>query len=192
LLSEKLPSGQSTFPSRRVVLEGTAIAVRLSIILLVVLASALAARAEPDAVLARFLGRWKTQTSIVHQEKPADEIRTIGIATCQQSLGGRLFEFRSETVPARESELQIMTYDAGEACYRQWVFSSDGYRHEAIGIWNPATATLRWEGRTAAGSFVIHDCWTSENQLDWTLVRSDASGRVVQRIAGRLVRDESR
>jgi hypothetical protein len=143
----------------------------------------------PEAleVLARFEGQWETRTTIRHADNPRD-INTRGKGSCRRTLEGRYFEFRTETVPPGESELQIMTFDAGKNVYRQWVFSSDGYRHEAVGTWNAATSTLRWRGASDGASFVIDDQFVSPDRLDWTLRRVDSAGRELQTIEGTLTR----
>jgi hypothetical protein len=141
-----------------------------------------------NAVLARFLGDWKTHTHIRRLGTPLREFDTVGKATCQKSLAGRYFEFRSESIPPGESDLQIMTYDDEAKLFRQWVFSSDGYSHEANGSWDAAASTLRWEGKNAESSFVIIDHWTSADRLEWTLDRKNAAGKTLQTIEGALER----
>ncbi len=144
--------------------------------------------ADGKQVLARFLGNWETHTKIYHLAGPVREIETRGKATCEATLGGRFFEFRTQTVPPGEADLQIMTYDAESRLFRQWVFSSDGYRHEATGTWDPATSTLRWTGKSGETTFVIDDHWVSPDQLDWTLERKNAGGKVTQTIRGTVSR----
>jgi len=149
-----------------------------------------AAVADPSEVLARFLGNWKTHTHIRRAAAPPREFDTFGTATCRQTLGGRYFEFRSESIPPGDADLQIMTYDEPNKLYRQWVFSSDGYQHEATGTWDPATATIRWTGKTADSTFVILDRWLSPDRLEWTLERTGANGNKLQTIEGTLERAE--
>jgi hypothetical protein len=143
---------------------------------------------EAVAVLERFLGEWETQTSLRRPGDAPREIRTRGQGTCRRTLEGRYFEFRTHTIPPGEAELQVMTFDPEAGVYRQWVFSSDGYLHEAAGTWDEGTCTLRWSGRTAAGAFVILDRFVAPGVLDWTLERRDAGGKVIQTIEGRLAR----
>lgn len=140
------------------------------------------------AVLERFVGRWETAATITHVGPPARKIVTRGQAHCEATLRGEYYEFRTETIPAGESDLQVMTFDEELGVFQQWVFSSDGYRHEATGTWNAATSTLEWKGTSPAGSFVIQDHWTNRDRLDWTLERKDAQGRTVQTIAGTVSR----
>jgi hypothetical protein len=143
---------------------------------------------EPRAVLDRFLGRWETAATIRKLGDAPREIRTQGEGVCTATLGGRYYEFRTETIPPSDSELQVMTYDAEAKLYRQWVFSSDGYSHTADGIWNAATSTLRWTGKSGTQTFVIDDHFLAPGQLDWMLERKDAAGSVVQTITGQLRR----
>jgi Protein of unknown function (DUF1579) len=145
---------------------------------------------EAANVLKRFVGMWTTDTHIHHAGPPPREITTHGKATCRPSLEGRYFEFRSATIPPGQAELQIMTYDDEAGVYRQWVFSSDGYTHEANGQWDPATSTLRWEGRSGTNSFVIDDHWASPDRLEWTLRRTDSGGKVLQTIDGTVMRTQ--
>lgn len=140
-----------------------------------------AAELEP---LQRFVGDWQTETTFRRTGPPAREATTNGKATCQATLDGRYFEFRSETIPPGDSDLQVMTYDEAAHVYRQWVFSSDGYRHEATGVWDAKTSTMTWTGATDADPFVIEDHWTSADCLQWRLVRKDAAGKVIQTIEG--------
>jgi hypothetical protein len=141
--------------------------------------------APPQAVLARFLGVWKTEAVIRNYGPPVREVRTFGWATCRRTLEDRYFEFRSSSIePPGVAELQIMTYDPEARLYRQWVFDSDGYRHEAVGRWHPATSTLRWEGEVDGARFVIDDHWVSHDRLEWTLTRTAPDGRLLQRIEG--------
>jgi len=145
---------------------------------------------EASEVLDRFVGDWETQTSIRHDGPPIRESQTRGRGACRKTLEGRYFEFRSWSIPPGQAELQIMTYDATTRLYRQWVFDSDGYHHEAEGRWDPTTSTLRWEGRRDGTSFVIEDRWTAPGRLEWTLQRTGADGRRLQTITGDLTRVE--
>ena len=137
------------------------------------------------AVLDRFVGRWETEALIRTPGPPAREVRTHGRAVCLRALEGRYVEFRTSSLdPPGNAELQIMTYDPEARIYRQWVFDSEGYRHEALGRWDPATSTLRWEGRVDGATIVIDDRWVSADRLEWTLARTAADGRLVQTIQG--------
>jgi hypothetical protein len=139
----------------------------------------------PAAVLDRFLGDWKTQAVIRSHGPSPRETRTRGQAVCRRTLEGRYVEFRTVTTdPPGEAELQIMTYDDAASVYRQWVFGSDGYRHEAVGRWDAATSTLRWEGTRDGALFVIDDRWVSPDRLEWSLTRTAADGRILQTIRG--------
>ena len=152
--------------------------------------------AEALAVLQKFVGQWQTETRLTRPAadptKPSHTTSTKGRATCEKTLAGRYFEFRAETVPPGQSDLQIMTFDSEASVYRQRVFSSDGYRHEATGTWNAATNTLRWTGKSGDTSFVILDHWISADRLEWTLTRTDPAGNVVQTITGVVSRAAER
>jgi len=139
---------------------------------------------EGSQVLERFLGNWETETQIRHTGPPVRQFNTAGKAVCNTTLGGTFYEFRSESVPPGESDLQVMTYDKSAQVYRQWVFSSDGYTHTADGTWNAETSTLLWKGKSGEASFVIEDHWLSPDRLEWTLRRTDARGNVLQTISG--------
>jgi hypothetical protein len=154
-------------------------------------ASAQNAAPDPTDVLSRFLGDWTTQTKITRTGPPERVIEARGTATCQATLEGNYFEFRAATVPPGESDLQIMTYDAGAKLYRQWVFSSDGYRHEATGIWDAATSVLTWTGTSGTQRFIIRDHWVSPDRLEWNLRRTDSSGKLLQTIEGTVERGKS-
>jgi hypothetical protein len=145
---------------------------------------------EAVEVLSRFLGEWKTTTRIDQQDTAA--VEKTGRATCRTTLGDRYFEFRSESTPAGQSELQIMTYDAGSSRYRQWVFDSDGYYHQADGRWESGSSTLRWTGERGGTAFVIEDRWITPDRLEWTLTRTDPDGRPRAAVAGALVRIKPR
>lgn len=149
-------------------------------------------KAEAFEVLKKFSGVWETRTRIRHEGPPAREFKTQGRATCRPTLEGRYFEFRTQTNPPGQADLQVMTYDVEADVYRQWLFGSDGYRHEAEGRWNPASSTLRWKGKTVDSSFVIEDRWVSPDRLEWTLLRTDAKGRKLQTIEGTLIRVKER
>lgn len=123
---------------------------------------------------------------------PAREVRALGRAVCRRTLEGRYVEFRTSSIePAGQAELQIMTYDPEARVYRQWVFDSDGYRHDALGQWDPATSTLRWKGQVDGASIVIDDHWVSRDRLEWTLTRVSADGRLLQTIQGVVSRRRS-
>ena len=143
---------------------------------------------EASAVLQKFVGQWQTETHIRRPGPPATTFDTKGRATCEKTLAGRYFEFRAETIPPGQADLQVMTFDTEAGVYRQWVFSSDGYQHEATGTWNATTSTLRWTGKTNNTSFVIDDHWVSADRLEWTLTRTDSAGKVVQTITGVVTR----
>ena len=144
----------------------------------------------PDPVLSRFVGSWKTEARIRNYGPPLREFRASGRGVGSRTLEGRYVEFRTSGVePAGVAELQVMTYDSRDRLYRQWVFDSDGYRHEARGRWNAATSTLRWEGNSGGAKFVIDDRWVSPDRLEWSLTRTAADGRLVQRIEGVVTRE---
>ncbi len=153
-----------------------------------VMAGAQNRMSEALEVLQRFSGVWETETRICQEGPPRREFSTRGRATCRQTLEGRFFEFRSESIPPGQADLQVMTYDVSAGVYRQWLFDSDGYYHQAEGQWDQASSTLRWQGKTAGTSFVIEDHWLSPDRLEWTLLRTDAEGRKLQTIAGTLIR----
>jgi uncharacterized protein DUF1579 len=135
--------------------------------------------------LDRFVGRWTTQAVIRIHAPTVREVRTVGRAVGHRTLEGRYVEFRTATVePAGTAELQIMTYDTPIGTYVQWVFDSDGYRHELRGRWDPAASTLRWEGDVDGARLVIDDRWVSRDRLEWTLTRTAADGRLLQTIQG--------
>jgi hypothetical protein len=140
------------------------------------------------APLRRFAGEWTTETTLRRPGPPPTEVATKGKATCRATLGDRYFEFRAETVPPGDSDLQVMTYDDAARVYRQWVFSSDGYHHEATGAWDAKTSTMTWQGKTDVGGFVIEDHWVAEDQLQWRLTRKDARGKIMQTITGTVRR----
>ncbi len=146
---------------------------------------------EGRAVLERFLGAWNTEATIRRLHPTELQIRTRGRGKCITTLGGRYYEFRTETIPPGESELQVMTYDANHRVFRQWVFSSDGYHHEAVGAWDPATTTLRWKGTSGDGTFVIDDRFVAPDRLEWVLTRTNGAGEVTQTINGVLRKDTS-
>ena len=158
-----------------------------------VVAEVTASGLKPDdamAVLERFRGSWQTKTQIQHVGPPSREFNTLGKAVCQATLAGKFFEFRSESVPPGESDLQVMTYDKAAKLFRQWVYSSDGYTHTADGTWNAKTSTLRWTGKSADATFVIDDHWVSADRLEWSLRRTNARGEVIQTISGTVLRDK--
>jgi hypothetical protein len=140
------------------------------------------------AVLKRFEGEWQTETLLRRPGPPSREVSTKGKAICQATLGGRYYEFRAETIPPDDSDLQVMTYDEPTGAYRQWVYSSDGYRHEATGKWDEKSNVLTWQGTTMEGTFVIEDHFVSADRLEWNLVRKDGAGKVVQTITGVVAR----
>lgn len=149
-----------------------------------------AGASEAEAVLKRFVGEWSTHTQIRKVGPPVKEFETRGKAECKATLGGRFFEFRSESVPAGESDLQVITYDMEAGVYRQWVFGSDGYTHQAEGKWYPMHKVLRWTGKSGDESFVIDDQWLSADRLDWNLQRKGADGQVLQTIRGTIRREK--
>jgi len=147
---------------------------------------------EPPAesVLSRFVGSWKTEATIRNYGPPLREIHTTGSAVSRRTLEGRYVEFRTSGVnPPNTSELQLMMYDKDSHDYHQWVFDSDGYRHEARGHWNASTSTLRWEGQAGGAKIVIDDHWVSPDRLEWSLTRTAADGRLIQRIDGVVTRE---
>jgi hypothetical protein len=145
---------------------------------------------EPRAVLDRFIGRWQTHTQIRHSGPPPRDFDTRGLGECVHTLDDRFVEFRTESIPPGDSDLQVMTYDQDAGVYRQWLFSSDGYTHEAAGYWDAATSTLRWEGNSGEETFTIIDRWVSPDRLEWTLERTDAGRKAIQTIHGTLERDK--
>lgn len=145
---------------------------------------------EASAVLGMFVGQWETQARIQGQGASDRTIEARGRAEGRWTLGGRFVEFHTESVPPGQSELQIMTYDEAAKAYRQWVFDSDGYMHEAVGTWDPATSTIVWRGQAEAGPFVIDDHWPTPRRLEWQMRRIAANGELVTPIEGVLTRTD--
>jgi hypothetical protein len=146
---------------------------------------AAASSSPPEAVLSKFIGTWSTEAHIRNAGPPPREVRASGRAVASATLENRYVEFRTSSIdPPGIAELQVMTFDAHANEYRQWVFDSDGYRHEARGRWNASTSTLRWEAQAGGARIVIDDHWVTPDRLEWTLTRTARDGRVLQRIDG--------
>jgi hypothetical protein len=141
---------------------------------------------EAARVLQRFVGAWTTDLTITRHDRPAT-FRHRGEAEARWTMEGRFVEFRSRTIPPGDSDLQVMTYDAERGRYVQWLFDSSGYVHQAYGRWAADTSTLTWEGEADGARFVIHDRFEGAD-LVWSLVRTDAGGRVIQTIEGAVRR----
>ncbi|MEW6269115.1 MAG: DUF1579 family protein [Thermodesulfobacteriota bacterium] len=152
-------------------------------------AEATRAGVRRDAVLERFVGQWRTETT-VHDGAGARIAQTSGTGAGTRILQDRWVEFRTASVPPGEADLQVMTWDERVGVYRQWVFDADGYWHVAEGRWDPATATLTWRGEKDGAAIVVTDRWLDADRLHWTLTRTAPDGRVLQRIEGTLTRTE--
>jgi hypothetical protein len=139
---------------------------------------------EPGAVLGRFIGQWETQAWLQGRSGPDSAVELQARGEGRWIVGGRFVEFRTENVPPGQVEIQIMTYDEDMAAYRQWVFDSDGYTHESVGEWEPATATLYWRGQNTARSFVIDDRFVTPRRLEWSLRLTTETGEVLVPISG--------
>jgi hypothetical protein len=168
---------------------------RVATAMVVVATAAIVARAQgvqstpaaAGALLERFAGAWRTET-VVRDASGTEIAHTFGSAAGTPTLGGRWLEFRTASTPPGSADLQIMTWDATERAYRQWVFDADGYFHTAIGTFDPALSLLTWRGEKDGVSFVIEDHWVSPDRLTWTLRRTMPDGRVLGTIEGTLVR----
>lgn len=136
---------------------------------------------EAAAVLQRFVGNFRTHVIIRRQ---GSVLESHGFAEGRWTMEGRFVEFRSRTDPPGESDLQVMTWDEEARVFRQWLFDSSGYRHEASGQWIPATTTLHWEGSGDGTTFVIPDRFMPDGRLEWSLTRRNGAGQVVQEIEG--------
>ena len=135
----------------------------------------ISSRAEPlpdevREVLGRFVGQWEVTVLVNGRE-------SRGLAEAAWTMEGTYVEFRSRTIPPGDSDLQVMTWSDGK--YRQWLFDSSGYRHEAIGVWDTHHKTLVW----TAPDLVIVDRWVSPDRLEWLMERQARrlSGVVVRR-----------
>ncbi|MEW6278555.1 MAG: DUF1579 family protein [Candidatus Eremiobacterota bacterium] len=158
------------------------------ILFLCLLTSPLAAQdrlpAENRAVLDRFVGQWTTEVRIRFLGQSPREFAGRGQAHAEWTLEGRFVEFRGSTLPPGESDLQVMTCDVETGRYRQWLFDSSGYVHEAWGTWDASSSTLTWRG----SDFVIQDRFVTPDRLEWSLVRTAPDGSVLQRIEGVVTR----
>ena len=112
---------------------------------------------KPRAVLDRFLGRWETAATIRRLGYCRPRFARKGRASASRRSKAAITSSAPPRIPASDSELQVMTYDAEAKVYRQWVFSSDGYRTRprARGIRPPP----RFAGPAdpARNTFVIDD-----------------------------------
>lgn len=143
--------------------------------------------AEASAILQRFVGAWRTETTVRDGEGVVIAT-TSGSAAGESTLGGRFVEFRSASDPPGESDMEVMTWDPVARVYRQWLFDASGYWHEATGTYDDARATITWRGEKDGTTFVIEDRWVSPERLEWTLRRTARDGRVEQTIEGVLTR----
>ncbi len=140
--------------------------------------------ADAGAVLGLFVGQWEFEVRIRARDPSVPVLEARGRGEGRWILDGRFVEFRTQTVPPGQLEIQIMTYDVEAGVYRQWVFDAQGYTHEAEGEWDPETTTLIWSGQNAAGPFVIDDRWVTPRRLEWRLLLSTPDGELVEPIAG--------
>lgn len=145
---------------------------------------------EARAALGLFVGRWDTEAQIRKPGASTPAINLRGRGEGKWILGGRFVEFRTESVPPGQSERQIMTYDEASGTYLQWVFDSDGYRHEAVGSWDPASSTMVWRGQAEPGPFVIDDHWVRPGRLEWRMRRITPHGEIVTVIRGEVSRSD--
>lgn len=118
-------------------------------------------------VLNRFVGDWNVSVEIV---RPDRTIESRGRAHGEWTLEGSYVEFRSWTIPAGDSDLQVMTYDRDTGRFQQFLFDSSGYRHQAEGVWDDRSSTLVWTGR----GLRIEDRFRGPDRLEWTAVRPNA------------------
>jgi hypothetical protein len=139
-----------------------------------------------DAVLQKFVGKWRTHLTITRPKSPLAVIESSGTGTGQIILGGQYLEYRAIADPkprhSREEDLQINTLDKKCQCYRHWLYDSEGNRFSRIGYFDKLRQTLTWTAHEMGGTILIHDRFVHPDRIEWDMIRRDSKGRVTLRI----------
>ncbi len=88
------------------------------------------------------------------------------------------------------SGFTVMTFDPERGVYRHWSFLASGSVIENEGTWDPATRTFTWGHRVpdTAETVITTAAFVEEGMQDWSIVKTDARGKVVREVAGRSIR----
>ncbi len=68
-------------------------------------------------MLDRFLGAWRTETTVRDGEGKV-LAHTRGMARARRTLDGRFVEFRTTSIPPGDADLQLMTMDPATGALR--------------------------------------------------------------------------
>jgi hypothetical protein len=134
-------------------------------------------------VLHRYAGEWEDE--IVG--KPGVKRTEAG----EWILDGRFLR-QTWTTDASEgspkaSGWTLMTYDVEKHVYRSWSFLATGSVIENEGVWDDATQTLTWGHRLPGTeeTVITKASFVDEATQTWSIVKTDAHGKVVREVVGR-------
>ena len=112
-------------------------------------------------------------------------------------LGGRFLRqsWSTEATEATDGAptahgLTLMTFDTEKKAYRSWAFLATGSVIENEGVWDPATKTFTWgHGLPDSSETVVTKVsFADPVAQSWSIVKTDARGKVLREIAGRNIR----
>ena len=139
-------------------------------------------------VLDRYAGTWVEHISGRPEVRRRDEGEWI--------LEGRFLRQKWTTEALEDapkaSGMTLMTYDRERNVYRSWSFLATGSMIENDGTWDAKSNTMTWGHRVTERTEKVTTTvsFPDEATQEWSIVQTDAEGKILREIAGRSVRQE--
>jgi len=141
--------------------------------------------------LERLVGTWKAEQIV---KVPKETRSTNFVVKRELVLGGQFVQemgnFDDQGKPAFTG---MYTCDSNRRTYRYWFFMSSGFYWEPTGTWDESSQTFTFKGRLGAGDTGTMTAtlrFSDETTFVYSLVGTDASGRVSYHMEGKSVRQK--
>ena len=88
------------------------------------------------------------------------------------------------------SGMTLMTFDTERATYRSWSFLAAGSVIENEGVWDASDHTFTWRHHLpdTSETIVTKASFVDNGMQSWSIVKTDAEGKVVREVVGRSSR----
>jgi hypothetical protein len=163
------------------------------VVAFVITSSSYAQDVDPESVLKRFVGDWKTEITIKAAEWNPEERTVRGEIAIKPILRNRFIEETGTSLGDETDHRVLWGYDTGRQVFRCWFFDSNGAAIDWSGKWNERTKTIVSEASLEGGikAYSEHH-FVDANNYEWKTVAKDAAGKVYLDMQGKHTRVKDR
>ena len=148
---------------------------------------------DPDGILQRRVGTWKTETTYRKAEWTPEETTDKGEETIRWILDKRVLVSEGRSKSNDQKSTGLMVYDPQTKQYRSWFFDNTGNfpRSETIGTWDPQTETMHLRSDLGNGNKLnLKLVYTNKDRFDWTMVIRNQDDQLMMDVVGYTTRKE--